>query len=119
MLTFGIGSDLYCAGRRDDGSEFHAERFYVFAEDARGNRWTHGSQFAGCAVHWSSEVGCNFFEDIREEARARAERLLARILAAGGRIDLQHWGESRPVYGSPAYEEYGQWDDIALERAEG
>ena len=110
-----IASDLYYAGRTEDGREYHAEVFYVLAEDKAGNRWSHNARFAGCKVEFDYEDGINRFFDVRPEATAAAERLLARMKAAG-RINLAHWTEARPCYGSSAYEAYGQHDDIAWEK---
>lgn len=33
-------------------------------------------------------------------------------------INFEAWSSGRPVYGSDAYIEYGQYDDLALERRE-
>lgn len=112
-LTFAIASDLYRAGYTDDGQEFIAEVFYVVAENDHGDRWEHTSRFPGCKVD-GDEWGTGF-ADIRPEATAKAARLLARIEAAGGRIDLAHWRAGRPVYGSDAYVAYGADDDRAWE----
>ena len=113
-MNFGIGSDLYVAGRDEDGREFHAELFYLVAEDNSGNRWAHASTFPGCMVEdWNDEDGGSgrAFNDIRPQAQADAQALLARIQAAGGQINLDHWREMRPAYGSAAYIDYGQFDD--------
>jgi hypothetical protein len=110
-LTFCVVSDLYRAGRTEDGRDFVAETYFVEAEDEAGNVWRHHARFNGCQVTWDAEDGVDRFADVRETAEANAERLLARIQAAGGRIDLAHWTAGRPAYGSPAYQAYGQHDD--------
>lgn len=116
--TFDVASDLYRAGFSCDGHPFVAECFYVVATDARGNRWAHHATFRGCLVE-RDEEGQAHFADARPAAQHAAEQLLRRIQAAGGRINLDHWREARPEYGSAAYVAYGQADDVAWEREQG
>lgn len=116
-LTFGIVSDLYEAGIQEDGVPFIAETYYILAEDEYGNRWSHNTRFNGCGVSTDLE-GLPHFTDIRTNAKARAQMLLDRINAAGGQIDLEHWSEARPAYGSKAYQEYGAYDDWMEEQME-
>lgn len=116
-LTFDVNSDLYVAGRTEDGFDFTAEVYFVTATDARGNRWRHGTVFPGCRVARDDE-GYDHFADIREGAMAEAKRLVSRIEAAGGKINPQHWREDCPVYGSAAYIEYGAQDDWMEEQRE-
>jgi hypothetical protein len=120
-LYFDIHSDLYVAGKTEDGQDYTAEVYFVFAEDEHGNRWRHHASFAGCkAVQGECEWDGAFtsFEDIRPEAKAKAERLLKRIHAAGGRINQKYWSEDRPAYGSKAYQDYGMHDDWMEEQRE-
>ena len=113
-LNIEVASDLYSAGFTVDGDEYIAEFYYICAEDADGNRYTIG-RFNGAKKSFDDEEGEVHFEDIRKEARATADRLFNRIKAAGV-IDTQFWREDRPVYGSKAYQQYGQADDIAWEK---
>lgn len=118
-LTFAVVSDLYLAGRTEDGLDYTAEVYFVQAEDAQGNRWNHRARFVGCKVHHDDEgFGYVHFEDIRDDAKAQADRLLARIHAARGAINLAHWDEARPAYGSAAYQDYGQYNDWMEEQQE-
>jgi hypothetical protein len=110
--TVNVVSDLYCPGRRDDGTEFHAEVYYVQIEFANGERLNHHVRFYGCAVHVSEEDGWNIFEDLREQATARAEYLAQRVREEG--VFNPHWWEDAdPAYGSDAYiaqgTEYKRW----------
>lgn len=115
-LTFEIGSDLYVAGRTEDGFDYTAEVYFITATNARGDRWRHGSCFPGCAPE-QDEEGYTHFGDIREIARKEAETLLARMVSRGT-INLAHWREDSPVYGSSAYVAYGQYDDWEAEQRE-
>lgn len=118
-LTFYVDSDLYQAGHSCDGHPYTAEAYFVMAEDATGNRWRHHATFKGCTTYSGEETdGETVFTDVRVEAEAKVDRLLARIQAAGGVIDLAHWSEARPAYGSDAYQAYGQYDDWMTERKE-
>lgn len=67
-----IASSLYRAGASNDGEEYIAECFFIVAEGTKG-RWIHPTSFAGCNVI-SNENGI-YFEDVREQARAAAEKL--------------------------------------------
>ena len=110
-LEIDVVSDLYSAGFTIDGDEYVAERYFIVAQDSAGNRWSLGC-FCGAEKVQEGEA---FFKDIREEARASADRLLARINDKGV-IDTQFWREDRPVYGSKAYVQYGQAEDVAYEK---
>ena len=55
--------------------------------------------------------------DACEQAEKLAERLQARWDKLGKLpVGFDLWPEGRPVYGSTAYEQYGQADDVAWER---
>ena len=57
--------------------------------------------------------------DTKRAAELLATRLGARLLNLGKLpVGFALWPEGRPVYGSDAYVEYGQADDLALERRE-
>lgn len=104
-------SDIYLAGRTEDGDDYTAEAFFVLIEDQSGCRWRHHLSFAGCAVGHDPD-GFTTFADIRAEAQAKADRLADRVrrhLAAGGDVDLAHWEEDFPAYGSQAYQAEGAW----------
>ena len=112
---FYVTSELYQAGRRDDGTPFIAEVYFVQAEYPNGERLDHHARFRGCDVTVDDEDGYSHFADIRPQAEARAGRLLNRILEGGGAINRAHWSEGRPVYGSEAYDPRAEID---LERRE-
>ena len=90
-----IVSDLYHAGYTEDGESFVEERFFVQVTVPRGDRYR-----------------------IRSEARQSAQRLIDAIYVKGA-IDLEFWHQDRPAYGSLAYQDYGQADDLAWEKAQG
>lgn len=111
-----VVSDLYVAGRDECGTEVTAEIYYVMLEDAKGYRWAHDARFAGCEVVEGEDS--THFVDIRAEARAAADKFLARIEAAG-EVDLTFWDSRDPAYGSDAYlAEGGDYEQCLRERAE-
>lgn len=99
-------SDLYKAGVTEDGEDYIAERYHVQVELADGTRYRHCAFFNG-AKEVSYEEGYGFI-DLREEAKAAAEKLARRVqdaLRCGLKLDLRHWYKDYPAYGSQAYQE--------------
>jgi len=118
-----VVSDLYLAGRQEDGVPFHAELFYVQVEAEDGRRWAHSLVMKGCRVEIDEEDGYSAFIDIRDEVRPVLERLAAKVnahLAKGGKLDKRHWDERSPAYGSEAYINSGaELETIMWEKAQG
>lgn len=98
--TLDIGIDLYHAGVTEDGSDFIAECYYVRANREDGKRTRHNVTFLG-AEKETSEDGFDFFLDIRDAARRKAEIML-RILQESSQ-DFGQWTEIPPCYGSDYY----------------
>lgn len=97
-MTVFVRSDLAVVGYNPENAdldypngEIVREVFYLVAEDARGNRWQWGS--------FSSER-------VAEAA----------YLTLAPPVFL--WEATRPAYGSEAYVEHGQADDLAWEKAQ-
>lgn len=109
-------SDLKKYGVTEDGDDFIGELFIIYAEDARGNRWAHRAKFDGVKVE-QSEWG-TLFKDNREQARKACQYLIDRF-EKSNKLWAAMWEEARPAYGSDAYVEYGQADDLAWEKAQG
>jgi hypothetical protein len=104
--TATVVSDLFNAGRTEDGTPFIAEIFYVVMENAAGRRFRHDATFSGVEVLVDEYEGGTYFADRREEATAKAERLAARVNAAiktGRGVDMDLWDEVDPAYGSDEY----------------
>jgi hypothetical protein len=100
-----VASELYRAGRSDDGTDYTAEVYLVTVEFQGGEVYAHNVSFPGCKVE-QDEEGYSHFGDIRPEAEARANSLCARVqahVAAGGTLDMAQWSFWRTVYGSGAY----------------
>lgn len=96
-----VTSDLYVAGKTEEGEEFVAERFFVAAEFDNGMRFAHNHSFPGCKVEECGEGTA--FLDIRAEAEAAANALRDRVNAVG-KMNGAYWTEIEPVYGSLTYE---------------
>jgi hypothetical protein len=61
-------------------------------------------------------VGVNPWEEqIMAKAEAQADALNARLSLGKLPVAFDSWKVGRPVYGSQAYEDYGQYDDYQLE----
>jgi hypothetical protein len=84
-----VGYNPEMADMSNPRGEIYAERWVVWAEKPCGRRWQHERSFAG---------------------QHEAQRLLDRIEAAhrgGRRLNLDHWVEIDPAYGSDAYVSQG------------
>jgi hypothetical protein len=99
-------SDMYNAGYSCDGRPFIAEQYYVIIENAAGRRFRHTAIFKGTQEVVCPESGDSYFPDLRQEASAKVERLVARVNAAlqsGQFLAPTFWEEIDPAYGSDEY----------------
>jgi hypothetical protein len=101
-----VASDLYQAGYGDDGHPYIAELYYVVIQYQDGRTFRHQSSFAGAKRQVDEEDGVVYFEDVRASALTEAECLAERVRSKGA-VDLQHWDEIDPAYGSEAYVSQG------------
>lgn len=81
VIKAGVRKDRVPVGFNEDGDIF-GDEFAVVAESPTGRRWVHREAFAKVEV---------------------AGRVARRVEAAGV-INLEHWVETYPVYGSAAWE---------------
>ena len=93
---------IFSMGADEFGTDYTAESYFVVVERLDGHRLAHFHDFVGCIRHEDHEAGYVGFEDIREEAKAKADDLVDSILAVGS-INDDHWSEFRPAYGSAYY----------------
>ena len=117
-LDIYVSSDLYRAGTDEDGEDYIAEYYFLMAEAKDGRRWVHRESFEGAEYyeHADEEWGGSYgYRDIREEAEAKAEALLAQVKKAGV-IDLAKWKSTYSAYGSSSHNEA---ELIAWERNRG
>ena len=100
-----VRSDLYPAGRTEEGHPFDAEGYYVVIERLDGHRIRHFMFYEGCKFveQYDPDMGdISGHRDIREDAKTKAEDL-AHDIVAYGQVNLDHWSECDPAYGSPYY----------------
>jgi hypothetical protein len=141
-LTVILMNDAFVLGRHfEDQEERIEEDYYLVVEDERGYRWAHRHHFR--MEHSCSMSGCyDDREDISdfvckafaaqpykssEDAQAAALKLQERIKKAQadgswkGPWGNDQWEETRPAYGSEAYEreDQGRQDAICEAKAEG
>ena len=81
MFQVAAVSDLFDAGKDNDGQVFAAEVYYVVIENGAGRRWASYDRFRG-ARREVDEEGWVSFDDLREAASAAADR---RCWAEGAR----------------------------------
>jgi len=118
-LEIGVRSELAVIGRcPEEGTPIHAEFFDVIVETADGRRWARGASYAN--REWlrddEHEFG-GFFAWVDGE---QAANRLAKRIEAADQIDLTHWHEIDPCYGSAAYiAQDTETDQILRERAAG
>lgn len=111
--TFFAATDLVVVGTNPEMADYDNPRgeiighaAYVYADSAEGDR----RRLFLKSAHFESEV------------LPSAERLAAALNArlANGRLPVgfDRWEEARPAYGSQAWQEYGEFDEMMLERRE-
>lgn len=96
-MIFSIVSELVDYGFTEDGEAYIGEAYFIRAEDEDGSRFAHVATFHGAV---RSEYG---FNDVRDEAKKKAEKLLVRIEAGKADFSGDFWVEVEPRYGSEAY----------------
>jgi len=104
-LQVEVGSDLFEV-RGNDGPEIF-ERFFVQVVTPKGRRFRHEFSFPAVELAHDPEEGPYYRRvwDAADKAEAFASRVRAR-LDAGGKLNMDHWGEAAPVYGSEAYVDF-------------
>lgn len=121
MIRIEIASELIETGRDPIDQEILiGERFCVRATAVNGRRWEHEHAWtAGLFCSGADEEGWPTYRRVEAEgARAAAQRLADAVKAAlanGRRLNLAHWVEVYPEYGSPAYE-VAEADIVLAER---
>jgi len=101
-LEIEVGSDLFEV-RGNDGPEIF-ESFFVQFVTSKGRRFRHEVSYPAAELVNDPEDGPYYRRvwDAADRAEAFAGRVRAR-LAAGGKLNVDHWVEVDPVYGSDAY----------------
>ena len=95
---------LFIAGQDEFGTDYTADYYKVQIQLESGITYNHVHTFYSTEPggYIQDPDGFNFFPDFREEKKAAAENLADRVRRAGA-VDLQHWDEGEPVYGTQAY----------------
>ena len=100
-------SDVYEAGRDEDGEMVYGEEFYVFAEMEDGTRYRHNHSFNDTVwvnIEDQEDYGVGGFYD-RDKNKAVFEVVaLMQKVENTGIIDIKkYWSRLSPAYGSQAY----------------
>lgn len=108
MLTFFAASELVVVGTNPELADYDnprgnmfGEAWYVYAETDNGDR----RRF---------HMGTNN----QHGAETLVKALTARMASGKIPVAFHGWTETRPAYGSDAYIDYGQADDVAVEARE-
>lgn len=116
IITFDVDSDLVVLGTNPEMADYSNPRgeiiglaYCVRAHNAHGDTWA--KTVVTGRIGEEAELYAKA-DKLASALRARLERL--------GKlpVDAAQWRQGRPIYGSDAYVEYGQADDVALERRE-
>lgn len=113
-MEFYVRTDLYEAGRTEDGEQYTAECYYIVAEAADGARWRDTFTYFGCEVLTDDE-GFQHFRDVRDMMKERIAARLLRLefqLNVAGTQFMRDWSEMPAAYGSAAFsnEEMVEWE---------
>jgi len=96
-----VRSDLYLAGKTEDGEDYTAECYYVTIERSDGKMYAHNEIYYG-AKREETENGYPIFLDYREDAKIHVDYLKNRIKGRE-EINLDYWSLMEPSYGSEYY----------------
>ncbi len=106
-LQIAVRDDLVKIGVGEDGDDVIARCLYLVAENAAGSRWAHDRYFADCVQAYDPREGAYHQRRPIELVESEVEALRRKVeahLAAGGRLDQDHWYAIDPAYGSAAYQ---------------
>lgn len=104
LVVIGINSEM--ADYDNPRGEIIGHAAYVYADSEHGDR----RRFFVKTDRFESEV--------LPQAERLAAALNARLAAGRLPVGFDRWEETRPGYGSDAWQEYGEFDEMMLERRE-
>ncbi len=106
-MDFAVRSDVVRIGTDEDGSVREGLVFYVIARAENGRQWIHGKAFPNYVGAIDPEEGPyqrRISNDIPEGAATALCDRITKAVAEGAKLDLAHWTETDPAYGSDAYQ---------------
>jgi hypothetical protein len=113
VTKFTSYADIVIIGQDSEMADYSNPRGYIY-----------GFAAYVCAVSNCGDtrikhiVTARWEADAIEKADAQVAALNARLLLGKLPVGFDSWEAGRAVYGSEAYQAYGQADDLALERSE-
>jgi hypothetical protein len=113
VAQFTAYTDIVIAGQNPEMADYNNRQGYIY-----------GFAAYVCAVSESGDTRIKHVVSVRWEAEAMAKAeaqaaaLNARLALGKLPVGFDSWKAGRAVYGSDAYQAYGQDDDLALERNE-
>jgi hypothetical protein len=113
VTQFTAYSDIVVIGQDAEMADYSNPRGYIYGFSAYVCAVT---EFGDTRIH---HVGTSRWEaEAMAKADAQASALNARLALGKLPVGFDSWEAGRAVYGSEAYEAYGQADDVELERRE-
>jgi hypothetical protein len=114
IAGFDVRSDVVVVGHDIEAADYDNQRGELFGFAAYVSAVSFDGDRRSLHVLTSSSE-----QEAVSAAAILAERLTARLENLGKLpLRFNEWFEDRPVYGSSAYQAYGQADDLAWERKE-
>jgi hypothetical protein len=101
-----IGTNYEMADYDNPRGHIHGYAAYVVAEDKSGNRRRFYTDTA------------RFESDVLPKTERLAAALNARLASGKLPVGFDRWSDDRPAYGSDAWQAYGEYDELMLERRE-
>ncbi len=124
--VFVRGSLFDTFDRTEDGNPIYGEAWGIYAENEYGERVQNiDADFCDLKKYDGPRVENEWDPVWQHDPKGleRAERFAERVQAhidAGGKLNLDHWHQVDPCYGSPAYSDSGQEEKlIEWERVNG
>lgn len=115
-LTFGVREEIVVTGTNPEMADMDNPRGDIHGIAFVLRAWNDYGDTRETTLAITDLRGCDANAK-RAQAEKQALALNERFARLGKLpVGFDRWAEGRPVYGSPAYQAYGQEDDLAWER---
>lgn len=115
-LTFGVREEIVVIGTNPEMADYDNQRGEIHGIAFVLRAWNDYGDTREMTLATTPLRGCDANHE-RAKAERQALALNERFITKGKLpVGFANWTEGRPVYGSPAYQAYGQADDLAWER---
>lgn len=111
VQTFTSGTDIVVIGQNPELADYDNPRGYIYGFAAYVQAISPRGDTRAITIATSNDE-----RDVLAKAEAQAAALNARLAAGKLPVAFDRWVVGRPLYGSEAYVEYGQYEDVEWER---